>query len=592
MRLYNTSDPSHPIDKMLVHMLEGNIEEGRKISQELEGLGPEKIPLPAGVDPRDQKMRQDTWIRHTFNKGWFALNEGRYNEGMQYLDAGRFIGVYGDHRLLTTAPLYNPAEHDLTGKSIIVNGEGGLGDEIIHARFAKVLKEKGAAKVYYTADPSLISILSRVEGIDKVIRKSELSTVPHDYWVPAFSAGWVCGLEYEDISGKPYLSVKEESREVWKTFLATDKKLKVGIRWAGNPKFEHQQFRKFAPQFLTQLDHYEDVQLYSFQRDQNVINLPQTIIDLQHALLSWEDTLAAIEQMDIMITSCTSVAHASAALGKETWIIVPVLPYHTWARNAPESTTSPYYDCVKVYRKENKNEWNDTFQRLYRDFEKRFDLPEMEMNNWDRASKSLNLGCGLKKIKNAVNVDSSDLFEPDVVFDMNSAEWPFESDEFDYVYADNVLQKMGHSGVSFMDVLKEMYRISSNGALWEITVPHPRCDVFYGDPTNIRPITVDTFYMMDRQINVSVINANQQTPLLPFIHNLDLEVVDVKLDQLTSAYGQMLESGEVKQEEMPYATNHHNNVVEKLKMMVQVHKPGRFSVDQVRQAIEEAKAKL
>ena len=590
---YTTNDLSHPIDHMLIYMLDGKFEEGKKISDELEALGPDKIPMLKGKDPNDPAIREDLWIRHIFNKGWFTLNEGRYKEGMQYLEAGRFINVYGGEKLSTTAPLYNPEEHDLVGKSILIHGDGGVGDEIVHARFARSLKDKGAAKVYLTSTPAIASVLSRIDGVDAVIDPKETNKVAHDYWVPGFSAGWVAGVEYDTMPSKPYLTVKEESRIVWKNFFrGSEKKIKVGIRWAGNPKFEHQQFRKFPPQFLTQMEFYKDVQLYSFQRDNNVINLPDSIVDLQHALISWEDTLAAIEQMDIMITSCTSVAHAAAALGKETWVLVPPLPYHIWALGAPKSTTSPYYECATVYRKEGRDRWNNTFQRLYRDFEKKFNLEEVKMEDWDRESKSLNLNCGFNKLKDAVNVDALDVFQPDLVFDPNSGKWPWESDTFDYIYALDVMHKLGHSGVSFIDIIKEMWRVSRDGALWEIRVPHPRCDFIHGSPSNVRSVTVETFHALDKNRNMAMIQAKMNAELLPFIHGIDLQVVDVKYDNITSVYGQMMRDGKIKPEELAYAANHSCNVIETIEMMVQVHKPGRFSLDHAKQAAAEAIANL
>jgi hypothetical protein len=591
---YINTDLSHPIDQMLVQMLDGNIEEGRKICNELNALGPDGLQIPADLDPNDLNIRNELWLRHTFNRGWFSLNDGKYSEGMQYLEAGRFIRIYGGDKLATTAPLYNPEEHDLTGKTILIHGEGGLGDVIIHARFAKSLKERGASKVYLTADSSLASILSRIEGVDGVVDSKETNRVVHDYWVPGFSAGWVSGVEYDTMPNDPYLTVKEESREVWKNFFKNnEKRVKVGIRWAGNPKFEHQQFRKFPPQFLTQMEFYKDVQLYSFQKDHNVINLPDSIVDLQNALLSWEDTLAAIEQMDIMITSCTSVAHAAAAMGKETWVLVPPLPYHTWAMGAPESTTSPYYKCVKLYRKEGRHDWNNAFQRLYRDLEEKFDLEPVKMENWDRESKSLNLGCSFNRLKNAVNVDAHDIFQPDLVFDANqSAKWPWEDNTFDYIYALDIMQKLGHSGVSFTDIIKEMWRVSRDGAMWEISVPHPRCDFIHGNPTHVRSITAETFHVFDKNRNMALIHAKKNTPLLAFISGIDLEVVDTRYDNLTTIYGQMMGDGRVKPEDLAYAANHNTNVIESIQMMVQVHKPGRFSLEHAKQAAAEAIANL
>ena len=312
----------HLIDLELKHMLAGEFDQGWEISQKLESQGPENITLD-GVDIKPdedlQTRRDNLWMRHCFNRGWFMLQQGNYQQGSQLLENGRHLNVYGGYPLKTSAPLYDPSIHSLTGKSIILSLEGGFGDEIIHARFVATLKKLGAKQVFLAASPELHSIFSRMDGVDGVIQRDQANTVMHDYWLPGFSAGWVCGHNFDDIYYGPYISALPSSIDVWNSFIKTDK-IKVGIRWAGNPKFEHQQFRCFPPEFLINLSKYPELAVYSFQRDNTLVDLPDSVTDLQHLLLSWEDTLAAISQMDLIITSCTSIAHAAAAMGKPTWV--------------------------------------------------------------------------------------------------------------------------------------------------------------------------------------------------------------------------------------------------------------------------------
>jgi ADP-heptose:LPS heptosyltransferase len=137
----------------------------------------------------------------------------------------------------------------------------------------------------------------------------------------------------------------------------------VGIRWSGNPKFEHQQFRIFPPEMLIDLHKDNDhIQFYSLQRDNDLRELPSEIQDLNHILISWEDTAAAIENLDLIITSCTSIAHLASAMGKPTWVIVPILPYHIWAHG---DRHSPWYsEQTVVYRQNKFGQWTDTFQQV------------------------------------------------------------------------------------------------------------------------------------------------------------------------------------------------------------------------------------
>lgn len=346
----------HDLNRMVALQLEGRHDEARAISDYLESLGP------------------DIWQRHCFNRGWFMIRDGNFQLGSQLLEHGRFISAYGSSRLATTAPVFNPQQHDIRGARLIIALEGGLGDEIICARFATSYMRLGAASVTLAAQASLTSVLARVAGVSRVITRSDVHGVPHDYWLPGFSAGWVAGHTFDSFPSGPYLSARHDLVEAWRGVIRRGP-LRVGIRWSGSPDFEHQQHRRFPVEPLLALSELDGAQLYSLQRDNDLRDLPDAIVDLAPRLVDWEATAAAIANLDLVISSCTSVAHLAAAMGKETWVIVPILPYHTWAPGAPESRTTPYYDSVRLFRQRVAGSWREPLddvramleQRLRRD---------------------------------------------------------------------------------------------------------------------------------------------------------------------------------------------------------------------------------
>jgi len=571
----------HDIDEQLSLMLVGNFKEARRISDVLQRMGPDNI-----IDPEGNYGNPEMWLRHSFNRGWFLLQEGDYQNGCQLLEAGRHLDVYGNKPLPTTAPIFNPEKDDIKGKSLIISLEGGLGDEIIHARWVKSFKNLGADKVYLAAAPELVSILERIEGCDGVILRNGANSVAHDFWVPGFSAGWLAGHTFKDFPGKPYLTAKQEMVDKWKEIIKTDK-VKVGVRWAGNPKFEHQQFRRFPAKFLTELCLYDNVQVYSLQRDQNLIELPNEIIDLQHQLETWEDTLAAIENLDIVITSCTSIAHASAALGKETWVITPILPYHTWTFGAPYSKKSPYYDSVTLYRQEKAHVWNSTFQKLYKDFENKFNLPRIKHTDHDKKTKSLNLGCGFNKLDGFLNIDSSDLCEPDMKLDLNVLPWPFEDDEIGHIVAKDVLEHLGNDKTPLVDIIKEMYRVSCNGAVWEVQVPHHRCDHAFDDPTHRNIITPSTFKLFDQKHQVDMFESRMSDSYLAFEKEIDIELCEVKyfyIDEIEK----MLDKKEITKEQVHHALMTQNNIAHSTVMLLAMHKPTRYTTEEFKKIAKKA----
>lgn len=569
----------HEIDLMLAYQLEGKNKEARELSDKLEAIGPEKI-----LDANGNNT-QDIWLRHCFNRGWFILQDGDYQEGCKLLESGRFLNTYGSPPLKTDAPLYNPEKHNINGKSIIISLEGGYGDEIIHARFATRFKDMGASHVYLAAAPELVSVFSRIHGVDKVILRNQAHLIPHDFWIPGFSSGWTSGCTFEDFPNDPYLIPNTDSVEIWKQIIKSDK-IKVGIRWAGNPKFEHQQYRRFPENFITNLSKYDELQLYSLQKDHNLIQLPENVHDLQHFLISWEDTMAAIANLDIVISSCTSVAHLAAAMGKETWVITPILPYHTWAPGAPKSSTTPYYKNVRVFRQKEPKTWNETFQKLYKELEKKFKLKHINHPSEDKIIKRINLGSGINKIEGFLNVDKLKLTNPDEIVDLNKTPWPWKDNEFDHIFAKDILEHLGETNEEFIDIIKEMYRISSNGAIWEIQVPHWRCDISLDDLTHKRLITIGMFNLFDRQYIMNAVKNGMAETLMAFNYGVDIQVCDVQFEY-TNPWKQRIKQNEISQEELIYALNHLNNVALCTKILIQVHKPFRIDNDELLRVIDE-----
>jgi hypothetical protein len=338
--------PEHLLNLQLRANIEGNHDRGWMISQLL-------------------WLEDDTNNRAAFNRGWHVLEQGDLQGGMALIDRGRFEKVFGSSALNSRAPIYDPRMHNLWGKMLMFRSEGGLGDEIINIRFVADFVKKGA-KMVVSCDKGLEPIFRRIPGVVDCVRQGKEWEVAYDYWVPGMSAVRCTNHTYETLPRKAFLTANPEYISKWQKILGEKKKPRVGLRWSGNPQFEHEQFRRFPPEMMLKIAETSGVDFFSFQRDGDMQKLPLGIADLAPHLSSWEDTAAALSQMDLMITSCTSVAHMSAALGLPTWVIVPVLPYYLWAY---PGNKSPWYETVTLFRQKKFNVWDETFAETYLAFE-------------------------------------------------------------------------------------------------------------------------------------------------------------------------------------------------------------------------------
>jgi len=108
--------------------------------------------------------------------------------------------------------------------------------------------------------------------------------------------------------------------------------------------------------------HELGVELVSLQRDDaDKVEIPDYVI--KPNLNTWEDSVAVMSRCDLVITSCTSIAHFAAAMGKPTWIPITVMPWTAWATPGP---TTPWYDSVRLFRQEARDDWTKPMADLRR----------------------------------------------------------------------------------------------------------------------------------------------------------------------------------------------------------------------------------
>lgn len=94
--------------------------------------------------------------------------------------------------------------------------------------------------------------------------------------------------------------------------------------------------------------------------------------------------------------------------------------------------------------------------------------------------KSLNLGCGLKHIPEALNLDVTPETNPDLVHDLRRFPWPFPNNRFAEVLAFDVIEHLD----DFITTMEEIHRVAQDRALVRVTVPHYSCANAFTDPTH------------------------------------------------------------------------------------------------------------
>lgn len=297
----------------------------------------EKVLRDILTKPHDQEI--DRKIK--FNLGTYDLRNGLFKKGLrEVLLGGRAFNSWHEFPFPKTNLWQGePAE----GKTILVCAEGGIGDEIISVRFMKHLKEKGLNPIWFTDRKDVVNIFERC-GFPCM---SNVKQLPNDWlWTYSMPVPSYLELEQDELWYGPYLSPIRKAPKL-------EGAKKIGIKSMGNPAYD-QDLHRTVPfeEMIACIP--EDYTIYSFHMDEDLRH--PRVINLKDKIKSWDDTLDYIDQMDIVVSSCTSLIHAAGSMGKLSVVLTPLLNYYTWA--IPGNKTKWYSDNLTIFRQKRYDNWD------------------------------------------------------------------------------------------------------------------------------------------------------------------------------------------------------------------------------------------
>ena len=306
-----------------------------------------------------------------WNLSLLLLLRGEFEEGWKEYEwrTQRRAAAKSEHHL--TAPLW--AGDDLAGRTILLHAEQGLGDTLQFVRYAPLVARRGG-RVILECQPELQNLMSELSEVAEV--RTAGDRLPHfDCQAPLMSLPRIFGTRLETIPADlPYLAAPRAARMRWAERLAKESAglegYKVGLVWAGSTGHANDANRSIAPERLGPLLAAEGVGFVSLQVGPRAGELPAAgsgaglgagVLDLSAELTDFTETAAAVENLDLVITVDTAVAHLAGALGRPTWLLLPFAPDFRWLL---EREDSPWYPALRLFRQAEPGDWESVIARL------------------------------------------------------------------------------------------------------------------------------------------------------------------------------------------------------------------------------------
>jgi len=295
-----------------------------------------------------QSRRALTGVPDSFagqhNLAGLRLSRGLLDAESWRLYEARF-GMTTQSALIGQVPRWTGA--DISGKTMLLHAEQGYGDTIQFARYAPMVKARGA-RVILAVAPPLIRLMQTLDGVDEVVAAGSLP--PFDVFCPLASLPGVFDTRLETIpAGIPYLAADPEAGV--KPRRLSSRHLQVGLAWAGNPGFIHDRARSIDAVEFRGLEEVAGVQFHSLQKDSEP---PFPMMDRMAGMTDFADTAALIAGLDLVITVDTAVAHLAGALGKPVWLLSRFLGCWRWLKDRSDS---PWYPTMRIFRQERQGGW-------------------------------------------------------------------------------------------------------------------------------------------------------------------------------------------------------------------------------------------
>lgn len=294
-----------------------------------------------------------------------GLVNGHWNLALLLLRGGRFAEGWAEYEWRWRrpgAPLHYRGRPcwdggPFPGRTLLLYSEQGLGDTLQFVRYLPAVQALGGAVVLECA-PSLVRLLQHSLPGVTVAARGEAPLEDFDLQLSLPSLPLVFGTTLETIPAPPrYLTPPAGGAR-----LPDGAGLKVGLVWGGSANKPERDlpFAGLAPLLAV-----PGVRFFSLQVGPHARALreapAEAVRDLAPEIGDFGDTAEFADQLDVVVTVDTSVAHLAAALGRPTWILLEHLADWRWLKDREDS---PWYPSVRLFRQPAHGAWRPAVEAV------------------------------------------------------------------------------------------------------------------------------------------------------------------------------------------------------------------------------------
>jgi tetratricopeptide (TPR) repeat protein len=273
------------------------------------------------------------------------------------------------------------SEERMMGQRVLLHAEQGLGDTIQFCRYAELVAARGGFPILQVQEP-----VERLLRSLEVVRTGRAETAvlggaPVEFALecPLMSLPAVFGATVNTVpwSGAYLHADAELVREKQAAFASRNPGPRIGIAWAGNPRYKADRQRSMRLEtLLPLLRAHHAANWISLQKGEapnqiagEIATLAAdvtgpdgvTVLDGSGADRDLAETAALIATLDLVITTDTCIAHLAGAMNRPVWIMLPHLADWRWME---QIETTPWYPAARLFRQTRPGDWSEVLERV------------------------------------------------------------------------------------------------------------------------------------------------------------------------------------------------------------------------------------
>lgn len=248
------------------------------------------------------------------------------------------------------------------GQKLLLVGDQGFGDVVMFSRYIPWARAR-CQDLTIACSSEMEPTLRRMFPCITIVTRWDLIG-PFAYYCPFSGLPRLHGTRLENIpAATSYLQAEPTRSALWRDRLAAriaPGQRRVAIAWAGRPTHNNDINRTITLDTLAPLFDLEGVTFVSVQKGPAAGQIAgykgrAPLINLDADITDFEDTIAVLDNVDLLVSVDTSVVHFAGAMGRKAWAMIPFAPDWRWLMGREDS---PWYPSLRLFRHQAPRRWD------------------------------------------------------------------------------------------------------------------------------------------------------------------------------------------------------------------------------------------